>query len=242
MSLTIGCDPELVCRINGRFSPARDHFKSNSSMGLDGNDSVAEVRPGYSESPLDLTAKIRTILEYGNEKSPDVELISGHYADGYPIGGHIHLSISPCENIIDSLDVVLTSLSNCIDDKSQRQKRERSGYGQRKAFRNKSYGMEYRTPGSWLLSPATSLVTLTLAKLSVIGSSELNLDFSAIKGNHTSKTFLRNFDTYFSEIPEDCQEGIAQLKLLLVKDKITWNQNLLPNWGLANSEFLKEAA
>jgi hypothetical protein len=67
MSLTLGCDPELICRINGQFTSANNDFKQNSSMGLDGNNSVAELRPGYSESPIDLTSKIRTVLEYGHE-------------------------------------------------------------------------------------------------------------------------------------------------------------------------------
>ena len=48
------------------------------------------------------------------------------------------------------------------------------------AYRKKYYGFEYRTPGSWLLSPSTTLVTLTLAKLAVIGVTEDNLDFVEI--------------------------------------------------------------
>jgi len=44
----------------------------------------------------------------------------------------------------------------------------------------KYYGFEYRTPGSWLLSPSTTLVTLTLAKLAIIGTTEDDLDFAEI--------------------------------------------------------------
>jgi hypothetical protein len=34
MCLTIGCDPELVCRLNGKFEPADRHFKFNLSLGF----------------------------------------------------------------------------------------------------------------------------------------------------------------------------------------------------------------
>ena len=92
-TFTLGCDPELVCRLNGRFVSAHNYFKSNSSFGLDGCDSIAELRPGYSESPIDLTAKIKTIIDYGHEKQPELEFYSGHYQDNMALGGHIHFGI-----------------------------------------------------------------------------------------------------------------------------------------------------
>lgn len=236
MSFTLGADPELVLRLNGKFVHAHNYFKSNSSFGLDGCESIAEVRPGFSESPLDLTAKIYQIIEYGHLKQPDVEFISGHFVDQYAIGGHIHISVDPTPEVVDALDTVLYSFSNCIDDKEQRIKREKMGYGKRKSFRKKSYGFEYRTPGSWLLSPSTTLVTLTLAKLSVIGVIEDNLDFSAIKGRQHSVTFLRDLKNNLITIPPDCEEGLKELDLLLTRT-IKWDQNILPNWGI-----LKEAA
>ena len=231
MSFTIGCDPELICRRNGQFTPAHNYFKSASSFGLDGCESTAEIRPGYSESPVDLTSKIYQILEYGNEKDPELEFYSGHFQDDYAIGGHTHFSLDPDPQIIDALDFVLGSLSNCIDDKIQRQKRERSGYGKKSAYRRKSYGFEYRTPGSFLLSPSVTLVHLTLAKLAVIGVIEDNLNFNELKNRQHSCTFLKNLKHYLHTIPEDCREGLKELDILLGK-KLDWNQDILPNWGL----------
>ena len=236
MSLTLGCDPELVCRMNGRYTPAHNYFKSHSSMGLDGCESIAEVRPGYSESPIDLTAKIRIILEYGHNKVPKLEFLSGHYPDAYPLGGHIHVGTEPKSEIIDSLDTLLYSFSNCVDDKFQRAKREKSGYGKRKAYRRKSYGFEYRTPGSWLISPAVTLVTLTLAKLAVIAVEEDDLDLTQIKGRQHSSTFLKNLKNNLITIPDDCREGLKEMDSLLTQ-RIMWDQNILPNWG-----FQREAA
>ena len=236
-SFTLGCDPEIVTRLNGKFVNAHNYYKSASSFGLDGCESIAELRPGFSESPIDLTAKIYQIIEYGHSKAQDLEFFACHFVDQHALGGHIHLSLSPTPEIISALDTVLYSLSNCIDDKEQRTKREKCGYGKRKAFRNQPHGMEYRTPGSWLLSPSTTLVTLTLAKLAVIGATELNLDFNEIKGRQHSQTFLRNIRNNFSEIPSDCLEGLKQLEILLnKKELINWNQNILPNWGIITSE------
>jgi hypothetical protein len=231
MCFTLGCDPELLCRLNGRYVPAFNYFKSNSSFGLDGCESVAELRPGFSESPIDLTAKIKIILEYGHEKAPDLEFYSGHFVDDYSLGGHIHLSIPPENHIIDALDTVLYSLSNCIDDKTQRIKRERSGYGKRRAYRRQPHGMEYRTPGSWLLSPTVALVTLTLAKLAVLAVTEDDLNIEEIKGRQHSATFLENLKNNLVTIPEDCYEGLKELDTLLNK-RLNWEQNILPNWGI----------
>jgi hypothetical protein len=232
MSFTIGCDPELVVRKQGQFCCADNFFKANSSMGLDGCSSIAEVRPGYSESPIDLTSKIFQILSYGHSKQPELEFISGHYANDFSLGGHIHFSISPEPKIISALDIVLRSLSNCIDDREQRSKRERTGYGKLSSYRKKYYGMEYRSCGSWLLSPSTTLVTLTLAKLAVIGVTEDELDFVAIKNRQHSLTFLKSLKHTLHTIPDDCKEGLKELDVLLGK-KLDWNQNILPNWGLA---------
>ncbi len=236
MSFTIGCDPELICKRNGQFVPAHHFFKAQSSFGLDGCESTAEIRPGCSESPVDLTAKIFQILQYGHDKTPDLEFYAGHFVEDHAIGGHTHLAISPAPELIESLDIVLGSLSNCIDDKQQKQKRLSTGYGKIGAYRRKPYGFEYRTPGSFLISPSVTLVHFTLTKLAVIGSTEDGLDFSELKCRQHSHTFLKNIKQYLHTIPDDCREGLKQLDILL-KKPINWNQNILPNWGLWPQEM-----
>jgi hypothetical protein len=232
MSFTIGCDPELVVRKQGQFCCADNFFKANSSMGTDGCSSIAEIRPGYSESPIDLTSKIFQILQYGHQKFPELEFISGHYVNDFSLGSHIHFSVSPEPKIISALDAVLVSLSNCIDDKEQRAKRQRTGYGKISSYRKKYYGFEYRFPGSFLLSPSTTLVNFTLAKLAVIGVTEDNLDFVELKNRQHSCTFLKTLKHVLHTIPDDCKEGLKELDVLLTK-KINWDVDIIPNWGLA---------
>ena len=108
---------------------------------------------GIQKVPIELSSKIFQVLEYGHEKFPELEFYSGHYVSDYAIGGHTHFSIEPTPKIIAALDVVLGSLSNCIDDKQQKLKRERSGYGKKGSYRKKSYGFEYRTPGQFFVEP-----------------------------------------------------------------------------------------
>ncbi|MDT3694983.1 MAG: hypothetical protein ROY99_01240 [Ignavibacterium sp.] len=81
MSFTIGCDPELICHRNGQFIHAHNFFKSNSSFGSDSAENVAELRPGFSDSPVDLTSKIYQILEYCLDKAPNLEFYSGHFVE-----------------------------------------------------------------------------------------------------------------------------------------------------------------
>lgn len=232
MSFTIGCDPELILRQDECFVSASKFFKARSSMGLDGCDSVAEIRPGYAESPIDLTAKIKIILEYGYEKAPECEFLAGHYQFDYPIGGHIHFGITSDLRFIDALDTILGSLSNAIDDKEQRGKRQKTGYGKIGSYRKKDYGFEYRFPGSFLLSPSITLVTFTLAKLAIVNVQENNINFKDLRQRQHSKTFLKRFKDYITIIPEDCEEGLRQLDLLLQR-RIDWYEDILPNWGIA---------
>jgi hypothetical protein len=76
------------------------------------------------------------------------------------------------------------------------------------------------------------LVTFTLAKLAVLGVTEDNLDFVEIKNRQHSCTFLKSLNQVLHTIPTDCKEGLKELDMLLTK-KLDWNQDILPNWGLA---------
>lgn len=230
-SFTLGCDPELICKRDGVFVPADEYFKSRSSFGLDGNTSVAEVRPGYSENPLELTAKIQKIIEYGHDKAPALEFYAGHYQSNFPIGGHIHFGLDPESRFVNALDIVLGSLSECIDDEDQRYQRERTGYGKKGAYRANDHGFEYRTCGSWLLSPSVTLVTLTLAKLSILSVAEHNTDFIKVKGLQKPCEFLKGLKDNLPVIPKDCLEGLSQLDTLLKID-LDWDTDILPNWGI----------
>jgi hypothetical protein len=232
MAITLGCDPELILRRDDRISPAHDHFKAKSPFGTDGCSNVAEIRPGFSESPVDLTSKIYQILEYGAGKvSEELEFLAGHFQLGYPIGGHIHFGLSPQSKYVRNLDITLESFSSCVDDKAQKRRRRSHGYGELSATRRKGWGFEYRTPGSFLISPAVTLVTLTLAKLSVLAGEE-GIDLVSVRGGRSAPAFLKTIRDLSLYIPDDCQEGLDELELILNRPRPDWSVDIKPNWGL----------
>ena len=62
---------------------------------------------------------------------------------------------------------------------------------------------------------------------------EDDLNLKEIKGTMDSGSFLRKLKTFLKTIPTDCVEGLNELEILLRK-KLDWNQNILPNWGIAS--------
>jgi len=60
MSFILGCDPELLCRRNGKYVSESNYFKNNSSFGLDEGNEIAEPRLGYSESQIGFSGQSRS--------------------------------------------------------------------------------------------------------------------------------------------------------------------------------------
>jgi len=240
IQLTVGCDPELtVIDEHRNFLNAYNYFKFQSSFGLDGNESIAELRPGYSESPVQLTAKIWKLLKIAHEKYPNIGFLAGHYQCGYPIGGHIHIGMSMKDDSIANdlthqLDFTVGTFSDLTDDLNQRERRRKTGYGIPGAWRSQSHGLEYRTPGSWLLSPSIALANLTLAKIAALNFKVKQFDFKSLLLTKSSpKSFIQGLlEESNISVPEDCKFGLQQASLLVDK-KIDWNQNILPNWGIS---------
>lgn len=247
MEITLGCDPELACAIDGAFVDAHLYFQKSGSMGCDGCESIAEIRPGISSSPVDLTAKIWKILEGAYKSCPELDYYSGHYQFGYAIGGHIHFSSDDSTittmfknkagkthifpQLIENLDTVFQPLGLILDDKDQEYNRRQCGYGGLSSYRIQSYGFEYRSPGSWLLSPSMTLIALTMAKIVVINTIKHGLNFKELKTGKHNRIFLKKMDSIVKEVPKDCEEGLNQLKVLVDRE-IDWDVPILQNWGI----------
>lgn len=247
MKITLGCDPELVCTIDGQFVAASEYFKGCDAMGLDGCNNIAEIRPGYSTSPIDLTAKIRTILQKAHEYYPEMDFYAGHYHFGYPIGGHIHFGIvkeskNDQQNIVflqnqayelsHNLDTVFNTLELVTEDEAQMKNRVSCGYGKQSAYRMQPHGFEYRRPGSWLLSPSMTLIALSLAKIVLLNVIDHAMNFASLKIGRHNRIFLKKLGTLVKTVPDDCCEGLEQLKIMADNPVIDWNVPILENWGI----------
>lgn len=226
--LTLGADPELILHKDGRVAPANQYFNSSDEFGCDGNSSVAELRPKPSKTPWGLVSYIAQLIDWGHKEFPELKMAAGAMAFDYAIGGHIHFSVPATPNRISNLDTLLCAIENHIYPSRDIQKRRNNGYGQLSAFRRKSYGIEYRTPVSWLTSPTIALVFLTVAKLAVIND-EINIAELTNSQEETIK-IIRNLKKHLPNIPEDCEMGLSYIDEVLDTPIKEWGDNIIPHW------------
>jgi len=189
--ITIGTDPEFIMVDKyGQILDAEDisFIDRNTAFGSD-TEGIFEVRSAYSHNTIHVVDDIRDILQKAYDTLDGVrgyKWMAGHYPHDYALGGHIHIGRIVSEGhdtnrLVDCLAYYLIDgLSNLIDDKEQRQKRRtRTGYGGRTNFRlcnvqRDPYALEYRdickrveyrAPGSFLISPEVTFLNLVLAKV-----------------------------------------------------------------------------
>lgn len=245
-TFTLGADPEFAIRLQGRPVGANEYFTASASLGCDGSASTGEIRPGYHQEPLSLVCKIMKIFQYGYQEFPQLEWYCGHYVDNKALGGHIHIGDKRLKdpkdleernyliNTIDNLEVLLENLSQVVDDQEQKRRRLNTSYGSPRAYRPQAHGIEYRTPGSWLLSPTVSLMFITLSKIAV-DAAQNNLNLKRIGDKLHAIDLMQDLHTHLKaqkvEIPGDCELGIGACEKV-AKDRIkfNWNLNFIGNW------------
>jgi len=167
--MLIGCDPEFVyfdVKTN-KFISADKMTNSNSDLGCDGHVATGEMRPTAKKSAKGVIAQIHELFAEAEQytEMQKVGILAGHYKFGKAIGGHIHMSgfsmdMVQLSSIMDSL---FNPLSDLIDNIEERTSRKSSGYGS--GYRSQGTNwIEYRMPGSWLLSPDVAYLNLGLAE------------------------------------------------------------------------------
>lgn len=175
----VGADPEFVFvhPSGDRYSAENLQLQAGPAFGADNNGRLAEIRPKPSRSVIEVLASIQSTLKWMAVYHPgtvDLAWRGGAYFANDGLGGHIHFGrFRPNrEREISALDTIVFWLTqlNVYDREEgvQRVKRAQGGpYGQLGDVRKQAYGYEYRTPPSWLDSPALALLYLTLSKLAV---------------------------------------------------------------------------
>ena len=172
----LGADPEF-CLIDehGTIVTASRALSMNmrAKFGPDGGGECAEIRPTPADTPRGLAASIRRTLARGYERY-GYSMVAGTGSDlGYPTGGHLHLQLEP-ENVDPHvLDVYIGLPLAALEPEVGRSWR-RKMYGRWGDIRSQNWGLEYRTPSSWLVSPATTLFASALAWLVTLHHDELS--------------------------------------------------------------------
>ena len=174
ITIGIGADPEFVMtkKSTGSFVSASNLLRSGGAFGRDGCGSIGELRPHYASSALALIGNIKATMTdgviYKIQELKNYNFLAGHYKNGYSIGGHIHISgfrIS-ADEFGRLLDKVMYPLSDILDDLRERASRRNTGYGKGWRMERGERWLEYRMPGSWLLSPHVAFLNLWIAEAS----------------------------------------------------------------------------
>jgi hypothetical protein len=212
---------------------------------------LAEVRPAPDFCPLKLTEKIRDGLKEAQKIiPPHIEWLAGSlHFDRYQIGGHIHFSNVPlCSRLLRALDNYLAIPVMLAEDPATSARR-RKQYGWLGSIRLKPHGgFEYRTPGSWLISPELTSGCLCLAK--IVAANYMALPRDCFTDVEMQKAFYLAKKSYFYDIFNELWEDITLTPqhskyaphmaslVNLIKTRSHWNEktDLRKSWGLPGQD------
>ncbi len=220
----LGADPEFMLRdsYTGKLVYPSDFLERQGIIGFDERSEhrqgqffpLAEVRPQPESCPIKLTENIRQILLIAASIiPPHIEWLAGSLQfEQYQLGGHIHFSnIDFNSRLLRALDNYLGIPIFLIEDPRTSVKRRRQ-YGWIGSFRIKYHGgFEYRTPGSWLISPQITKSCLSLAKIVAQEYCSLRRDYFV--DTELQKAFYQSKKLYFYDIFEELWEDITKTKL-----------------------------
>lgn len=170
MTYLLGSDPEMVLLDQGRLVNADDVLGETyqDEFGIDGANVAAELRPKPANDPLTAVANIRSALSLGmGSEAGEYEWQAGTGHGHHPLGGHIHLDMEHQGNgttrkLITYIGVPLLAME---PEEGRIGRRRDSGYGNLNDVRRQNWGWEYRAPSSWLVSPTTARIAMTLGYL-----------------------------------------------------------------------------
>jgi len=220
MAIQIGCDPEfLLMKGNSRINIA-DSFSRSTAHGDIGGDHgfrVGELRPKHGH-PKDVTSNIcALVLKLKNDVNrhadfgETVKMVAGGGGEltTESIGGHIHISglnfsmsNFSKSRMMSHEDRLILALDFFVGRRLKRVpggKRASSNYGQPSDVRSQSWGIEYRTPPSWLSEPKLTESTLAITYLVCKIWSVKPMAFDELLN---SRKMARKMD-YAKLIPED---------------------------------------
>ncbi|MBM7866387.1 hypothetical protein GTO89_07220 [Heliobacterium gestii] len=199
--LTLGADPEFMFKHTqtGKLVPANRFFPTEGPIGCDRRKAIAEIRPDPQTEARDLTQSIGSLLAGAAKKvrKKPVRMLAGAMPfSQFPIGGHIHFGgLSLTFPLLRALDNYLL-IPLFLVERGDAAIRRRKYYGYIGDVRLKAPGrFEYRSPSSWLVSPAITLSTLSLAKL--IGEQAARLPRNLFADRAACRAFYEGDKDYF---------------------------------------------
>jgi len=247
-TVKLGADPEFMLfnTKNGKMISASQFFPRDGIVGCDNiripnrqQRPVAEIRPKPDTSPIKVIANIKHALNNAYRLAPyrNIKWIAGSQpVGGYSIGGHIHFSnIKLNYDILRALDNYIGISVFLIENPVTAAKR-RKKYGYLGDYRIKDYGgFEYRTPGSWLVSPNIATAVLCLAK--IVASRYPQLPKKYLRTFEAQKAFYEGkqdfFKTFFDDLWANLEnidmygeyERELQIIPYMVRNSLCWDES-----------------
>lgn len=219
-SFMMGTDLEFMLRNrDGKMVLASKYLRRNGTVGCDALSirrdgkrfPLAEIRPEPQSSPLQLVKNIEASLQEAKRLLPrTVQWIAGSMPfRNFGIGGHIHFSDLPLSSrLVRALDTYLALPVLMLEDETTAAKR-RPKYGFLGDIRIKSHGgWEYRTLGSWIVSPEIAKAVLCLAYIVAANFRELNNTY--LVRPDLQRAFYRGekekLRSYFNKVWDEIQQ------------------------------------
>jgi Phage phiEco32-like COOH.NH2 ligase-type 2 len=253
----LGADVELMLRNPvGKMVLASNYFGRKGRVGCDDRSlqfdgqrlPLMELRPEPDASPLGLMANLRDTMMEATRKidRAQVEWRAGSMPfKRYCTGGHIHFSSVPFSSrFVKVLDNYLgLPLMMVEDPRTARLRRPR--YGFLGDVRHKDYGgFEYRTPGSFIVSPDITVAAFCLAYVVAVHHRELpivdlydeRLQFAFFNGGHEilKPIVERNFEALSGLTAYERYKNYIDPLFEMIRQGQTWDESvdIRTLWGI----------
>jgi hypothetical protein len=255
--LKMGTDLEFMLRsAQGRMVMASKYLPRSGRVGCDDRSlaqdgerfPLAEVRPDPATNPEELITNIRETLTDAQKliRPRNIQWLAGSMPfKNFPLGGHIHFSDLPFSSrLVKVFDTYLGLPVMMIEANTTAAKR-RPKYGFLGDVRFKSHGgFEYRTPGSWLVSPEIALAVSALAYVVAVHHRDLREDLfvSPRKQRQFYLADKRELHADFQRIWQQIEststyrryQGALRIFPEMVRQGISWDEavDIRRSWGL----------
>lgn len=247
-SFQMGTDLEFMLRSpRGKMVLASKYLPRQGQVGCDDRSinldqrrfPLAELRPYPATTPQGLLSNIKdSLVEAGQLiRNKRIQWLAGSMPfPPYSIGGHIHFSdLSFSSRLIKAFDNYLGFPVMMIEAAHTAVKR-RPKYGFLGDVRFKSHGgFEYRTPGSFIVSPDVTEAVLALAYLVAVHHRQLSADLFTHPRKQkqfykSDKAALQSdFEFIWSQIEETSTYRLyrdsLQIIPQMVRKGISWNES-----------------
>jgi hypothetical protein len=249
----LGADPEFV--FQGTDGGDRDSsyvfsqqlgLNTLEAFGADMTGRQAELRAWPNRSALFVVASLVDTLRWMTIRYPATmkyKWIANAFFGGDGVGGHIHFGRKRGDRdaSIKSLDN-LTSLltyTGAVDGPGQLSRLAGTRYGRPGDIRVQPHGYEYRTMPTWMASPWSAFLTLTLAKLCVfhhLNVPKIKVLQDSLAGNITQITTLLQA---FANADDDARIALIGIKRMGIP-KYPQFSDFKAAWGIVKVDPLKE--